>query len=69
MIPFAAISEFLGLLPALTSGSVGAINAWSQIKAALAANGIAASTAQLDAVIADAAARKAREDALLSGGG
>jgi hypothetical protein len=63
----AAASQWLGLLPGLMSGTADAIAAWATIKAALQTSGIAADTAQLDFVIADAAVRKAREDALLDG--
>lgn len=64
----AAVSQWSGLLPALLSSGAAGLKAFQDIKAALAANGIAADTAQLEAVIVDAAARKAREDALLGGG-
>lgn len=63
----ALIIQWLGYLPAITNGSAEAIAAWSAIKAALQASGVAADTAQLDALILDAAARKAREDAIAQG--
>ena len=67
LVILGAASQWLALLPNLMSGSAAALEAWGQIKAALEANGIASDTAQLDFVIADAAVRKAREDALLGG--
>ena len=67
MFPIALIAQWIAYLPALTNGTTEALEAWDKIKAALQASGIEEDTAQLDAVIADAAARKAREDALLGG--
>lgn len=65
-----AFGEWIALLTSGLSGGTAAIGAVtaavSAIKSALAAQGIAADTAQLDAVIADAAVRKAREDILLT---
>jgi hypothetical protein len=58
------VIQWLGYLPALTNGTSEALVAFNAIKAAAQAAGIAQDTAQLDAVIADAAVRKAREDAI-----
>lgn len=63
----ALIIQWLGYLPALTNGTSEALAAFAAIKTAAQAAGIEQDTAQLDAAIADAAARKAREDALLNG--
>lgn len=48
--------QWLGVLQQVEAAGSGA---WDSVKAALAAHGIEADTAQLDAVIADAARRKA----------
>jgi predicted subunit of tRNA(5-methylaminomethyl-2-thiouridylate) methyltransferase len=58
------VIQWLGYLPALTTGTSEALAAFNAIKAAAQAAGIEHDTAQLDAVILDAAARKAREDAI-----
>ena len=62
------IMQWISLLPALSNGSKEVAEAYATIKAAAQAQGIEADTALLDGVIADAAARKAREDAILDGG-
>lgn len=61
----AALLQWNSLLPMLLSIEDGGKKALAEIKAALAAHGIEADTSQLDAVITDAIARKAKEDALL----
>ncbi len=59
----AAIAQWATLLT--TGLGAGAAGAVTSIKTALAAAGIEADTAQLEFVIADAAKRKDREDAIL----
>lgn len=65
-----ALGEWITLLTSGLSGGLAGITAVTgavaSIRAALSAQGIAADTALLDAVILDAQTRKAREDALLN---
>lgn len=66
-----ALSQWITLLTGgLASGATGiaaVAGAVTAIRAAMAASGVAADTAQLEFIIADAPKRKAREDDILAG--
>ena len=59
-ISFTAIVQWIGLLQQIVTGGT---TVWDKIKAILVDHGIDADTAALDAVILDAAARKAQAQA------